>query len=291
VALTKRFGRTVALDSLDLEVPSGVVFGYLGPNGAGKTTTLRLLMGLLRPTSGSVTVLGIDVQAEPTAVHRRVGYLPGDFVADPQMTAWEYLQYLGRLRGGVSEVAIDELVERFSLDRSRRIGTLSRGNRQKIGLVQAFMHHPDLLVLDEPTSGLDPLMQREFMALLGERRDAGATVVLSSHILTEVAEIAESVAIIRSGRLVVVDQVEALERRAARRIELDFAELPPNGVLEQVPGVRDVKVVGSMAHLVVEGSTDELVKVAAPYGVRNIVTHEADLEQIFLSFYGEEQRA
>jgi ABC-2 type transport system ATP-binding protein len=287
--LTKHYGRTVGLESLDLDVPPGVVFGCLGPNGAGKTTTIRLLVGLLRPTRGRADVLGIDTARDPDAVQSRVGYLPGDFKAYPDLTGEQYLRYLGNLRGGVAWSAVTLLAKRLDIDLSRRIGALSHGNRQKVGIVQAFMHGPDLLVLDEPTSGLDPLMQREFLALVREARGAGRTVFLSSHILTEVEAVADVVGILRRSRLVVVDSVESLKARALRRIDLTFADEPPARVLAAAPGVREVDVRGSTAQVVVEGSTADLIAALASYRVDDVVTHQADLEDIFLSYYAGEE--
>jgi ABC-2 type transport system ATP-binding protein len=286
-ALTKRYGKTLALDALDLEVPAGTVFGYLGPNGAGKTTTIRLLAGLLRPTSGSAQVLGFDAVGERDRIHQRIGYLPGGFVSYPDLTAEQYLRYLGRLRGHVAWSTVELLAKRFDLDLTRKTGALSHGNRQKVGLIQAFMHHPDLLILDEPTTGLDPLMQREFLALVREARDAGRTVFLSSHIMDEVEAVADVVAILREGRLVVVASVDTLKAKALRRMDLTFAAPPPADLLQGVAGVREVHLVGTTAHLVVEGSTAGLIAAAAPHQVTNIVTHEADLEEIFLTYYGD----
>jgi ABC-2 type transport system ATP-binding protein len=286
--LTKHFGRTVALEALDLSVPPGLVFGYLGPNGSGKTTTIRLLVGLLRSTRGEAEVLGIDVRRHREAVGARVGYLPGDFKAYPDLTGELYLRYLGNLRGGVEWPAVVLLAKRLELDLGRRIGTLSHGNRQKVGIVQAFMSDPDLLILDEPTTGLDPLMQREFLEMVREARDAGRTIFLSSHILSEVEAVADVVGILRRGHLVVVDSVENLKERARRRIELTFDGEPPGEVLAAVPGVREVHITGSTAHLVVEGSTAHLVAALAPYRVEDVVSQEADLEEIFLAHYGGE---
>jgi ABC-2 type transport system ATP-binding protein len=287
--LTKHYGRTVALDSLDLEVPRGTVFGYLGPNGAGKTTTIRLLAGLLRPTHGSAEVLGLDTVRQDDEVQARIGYLPGEFTAYPDMTGEQYLRYLGNLRGGVDREVVSLLAKRLELDLSRRIGTLSHGNRQKVGIVQAFMNEPDLLILDEPTTGLDPLMQREFLALVREARDAGQTVFLSSHILTEVEAVADTVAILRQGTLVVVESVDGLKARALRRIDLTFSEPPPATALGTVIGVREVRTTDTTAHLVVEGSTADLIASLALYRVDNIVTHEPDLEEIFLTYYGNQE--
>ena len=287
--LTKHYGATVGLESLDLDVPPGVVFGCLGPNGAGKTTAIRLLVGLLRPTRGDAEVLGIDTRRAPDEVQGRVGYLPGDFKAYPDLTGEQYVRYLGSLRGGVDWTTVTLLSKRLELDLSRRIGALSHGNRQKVGIVQAFMNDPELLILDEPTTGLDPLMQREFLALVREARDSGRTVFLSSHILSEVEAVAEIVGILRQGRLVVVDSVESLRARARRRIDLTFAEEPPAAVLAAVPGVCEVDVAGVTAQLVVEGSTADLIAALSPYRVDDVVSHEADLEGIFLSYYATQE--
>ncbi|HEX3223418.1 MAG TPA: ABC transporter ATP-binding protein [Nocardioides sp.] len=287
-ALTKRYGRTLALDGIDLEVPQSVVFGYLGPNGAGKSTTIRLLTGLLRPTSGRVEVLGRDVSADRDAAQHLIGYLPGDFVAYPELTGEEYLAYVAALRGGVDPDRIHALAERLTLPLDRRIGTLSHGNRQKVGIAQAFMHDPPLLVLDEPTNGLDPLVQRVFLELVHEVRDVGRTVFLSSHVLSEVEAVADVVGILRAGRVVVTDTVANLETQALRRLDLVFGGAPPEVALRQAHGVRDVQVAGTTAHVTVEGSTADLLRTAAPYGVENLVTHEADLGEVFLGWYESE---
>jgi ABC-2 type transport system ATP-binding protein len=287
--LTKHFDATVALDSLDLVVDPGLVFGCLGPNGAGKTTTIRLLVGLLRPTSGSAEVLGVDVTSHPDLVQSRVGYLPGSFTAYPDLTAAQYLRYLGNLRGGVDWTAVEELAARLELDLARRIGVLSHGNRQKVGIVQAFMNGPELLVLDEPTTGLDPLMQREFLAMVREVRAEGRTIFLSSHILSEVEAVADVVGMLRRGHLVVVDSVERLKARALRRIDLTFADDPPVEVLATTAGVREVHASDHTAHLVIEGSTADLVAALAPYRVDDLIAHEADLEEIFLAHYGDRE--
>jgi ABC-2 type transport system ATP-binding protein len=283
--LTKRFGHRTALESLDLNVPAGIVLGYLGPNGAGKTTTIRLLAGLIRPTAGSAIVFGFDASDQYDALQQRIGYLPGDFVAYPDLTGAQYLDYFGHLYGGVERTRIDLLAKRFELDLDVRIGALSRGNRQKVGIVQAFMHDPELLILDEPTTGLDPLMQREFRELLRETRDAGRTVFLSSHVLSEVEAVADTVAILRAGRLVTVQSVQALRDRARRRLDLTFATTPPTDLIRAVAGVQQLSFDGRVAHIVITGSTAELLKTTAPYGVTNVVSHEADLEAAFLDYY------
>lgn len=287
VGLTKRYGPALALDGLDLEVPRGVVFGYLGPNGAGKTTTIRLLTGLLRPTAGHGEVFGLDAVSDRDEIHRRVGYLPGEFTAYPDLSGEQYLRYLANLRRTVNWSDVKLLANRLDLDLAGRIGSMSHGNRQKIGLVQAFMHRPDLLILDEPSAGLDPLMQREFVSMLREACDAGATVFLSSHMLHEVEDIADTVAILRRGRLIVVQSVEALKAKALRRVDLTFITAPPLDLLRRTRGVSDLRADGATVGVVVEGSMADLFKAAAPYGIRSVVTHETDLEEIFLTYYGD----
>jgi ABC-2 type transport system ATP-binding protein len=284
--LSKRYRGKPALTGLDLDVPAGTLFGYLGPNGAGKTTTIRLLAGLIRPTSGSATVLGADVVRDREAVQRRIGYLPGDFVAYPDLTAGEYLRYLGNLRGGVDPSAPARLAKRLDVDLGEVIGAMSHGNRQKIGIVQAFQHDPELLILDEPTQGLDPLVQREFLAMLREARAAGRTVFLCSHILSEVEAVADTVGILRQGTLVEVATIADLKAKALRRVDITFEHGAPADELRTVPGVTEVAANGSGVQLVVEGSMAELLEVAAPYRIASLVTHEPDLEEIFLSYYG-----
>jgi len=288
--LRKEFRGTVALEGLDLVVPAGSVFGYLGPNGAGKTTTIRLLTGLLRPTSGSAEILGLDVSRRPDDVQRRVGYLPGRFVAYADLTGHDYLRYLASLRGGVAWPDVELLAERFDLDLSRRIGQLSHGNQQKVGLVQAFMHRPELLVLDEPTSGLDPIMQAEFLTLVAEVSRGGATVFLSSHILSEVEAVADTVAILRDGVLVRTATIPELRAQVVRRWDLTFTHEVPAEVLRASAQVSEVRVRDRTAHLVLTGSAEALLRAVAPYGVENIETHEADLTEVFLRYYSQEKQ-
>jgi len=283
--LTKTYGHHVAVDQIDLCVEGGQVFGYLGPNGAGKTTTIRVLAGLLRPTGGAARVLGHDVVRDRDEMQRRMGYLPGDFVAYPELTAEEYLRFLARLRPEVDWTLAIGLAERLDLALDRRISSLSHGNRQKVGIVQALMHRPELVILDEPTSGLDPIVQREFLELLREVRNDGRTVFLSSHVLSEVEAVADTVAILRRGQIVVVEHVERLKARSRRRLDLTFRDTVPRAALAAVPEVRDVLVSGPTARVTVEGSTAALLEAAAPHHVDRIVTHEADLEEIFLSYY------
>jgi ABC-2 type transport system ATP-binding protein len=283
--LTKFYGRNRGVEGLDLEVHAGEAFGYLGPNGAGKTTTIRLLLDLIRPTSGRAVVLGSEPRRGGAALRRRIGYLAGDPALYRKMTGRQLLTYLGHLRGLDGLGPADALAQRLELDLSRPIGDLSRGNRQKVAVVQAFMHSPQLLVLDEPTSGLDPLMQREFYRLVAEAKAEGRTVFLSSHVLSEVERIADRVGIVREGRLVVVEGLEALKAKALRRLEIHFAAPVPRDEFAALPGVQDLVVEGRVLTCTAVGSIDGLVKAAARHEVTNLVTHEADLEELFLRYY------
>jgi ABC-2 type transport system ATP-binding protein len=288
VDLAKRFGSVQALRELDLEVQPGEVFGYLGPNGAGKTTTIRLLLDFIRPTSGHIEVLG-STGADP-AVRRRIGYLPAELPIDPRWTAQDLLDFYGRLRGGVEAGWVTELLGRFDLDPSRRVGQLSTGNRRKIGIVQAVIHRPELLVLDEPSSGLDPLLQYEFQRLVRELATAGTTVFLSSHVLPEVEALAGRVAILRRGELVTVAGVEELRQQARQRIELRLARPADPARFAGVTGVVEAQADDTRIRLVIEGPVGPALQAAAGLEVQRIVTHEADLEDVFLSYY-QEQRA
>jgi ABC-2 type transport system ATP-binding protein len=282
--LTKRFGPVTAVDGLDLEVDHGEVFGYLGPNGAGKTTTLRLLLGLLHPTSGSATVLGLDPWADTVELHRRVAYVPGEFAVWPSFTGTEMLDLLGSLHGGWDERFRAELCERFEFDPSRKGRTYSRGNRQKIALIAALMVRPDLLVMDEPTSGLDPLMEVRFREVLADGLEHGQTALLSSHILAEVDAACDRVGILRAGELVEVGPIDELRIDQSRRVEIDFADSPPD--LDGIDGVSDVSVDGHRWRCQLTGSPTPLLRAVAPYEIRTLTTTEADLEEIFLAYYG-----
>ncbi|WP_433061379.1 ABC transporter ATP-binding protein [Dactylosporangium sp. CS-033363] len=284
--LTKFYGAHRGIEGLDLEVRAGEVLGFLGPNGAGKTTTIRLLLDFLRPTGGRVTVLGLDPRREKAALHRRIGYLPGELAFPGRRgKAADLLRFFGDARGGVAWSRVTELAERLELDLSRPVHAMSKGNRQKVGLVQAFMHQPDLLVLDEPTSGLDPLMQQEFLGLVRDARAAGQTVFMSSHVLAEVQQAADRVAIVRAGRLAAVERVESLGRRAVRTVEIHFAD--PVGAAEfaGLPGVAEVRVDGPVLRCTVDGKLDPLVKAAARHEVIDLLSAEPDLEETFLSYY------
>jgi len=288
-ALSKDFGDGRGLFDLDLEVERGEIFGFLGPNGAGKSTTMKLLLDLIAPTAGSATLLGLDSRRDGLAVHRRIGYLPGDFALYPRLTGADVLDYLASLRGGVDERLRDELAARFRAELDRPVRELSTGNRQKLGLIQAFMHDPELLILDEPIAGLDPLVQQSFHALLAERNAQGATVFLSSHTLSEVERVTHRLAILRRGRLVVVDSLENLRRVAVQRLEIEFADPTPSpAAFAALPGVREVIAAGATLTVALEGSADAVVKAAAEHEVRAIRSRDDDLEEIFLRYYRED---
>ena len=286
--LTKDYGSGRGLFGLDLEVRQGEVFGFLGPNGAGKSTTMRLLLDLIRPTSGSARVLGLDTVTDSLEIRRRVGFLPGDFALYPKLTGRAMLDYLAQLRGGVDPRARDALVERFGADIDRPIRQLSTGNRQKLGLVQAFMHEPELLILDEPIAGLDPLVQQSFHALLGEVSAQGRTVFLSSHTLSEVERVTHRLAILRQGRLVVVDSLENLRKIAVQRLDIEFAEPVDADEFRALPGVTEVRADGRTVTVGFEGSADAVVKAAATHEVLAVRPRDEDLEDIFLRYYRSE---
>ncbi|MGI5274307.1 ATP-binding cassette domain-containing protein [Nonomuraea sp. CA-218870] len=286
--LTKYYGGRRGLEDLDLEIQPGEIFGYLGPNGSGKTTTIRLLLDVIRPTRGRVTVLGAG--SREAAVRARIGYLPGELVLEGREKAHDYLRFLGRVRGGVPHGRIEELAERLGADLGVPMAKLSKGNKQKVGLIQAFMHEPELLILDEPTGGLDPLVQQEFLAMLREVRLAGRTVLMSSHVLAEVEHVSDRVGIVRAGRLVAVENVAALREKAVRRVELHFDAPVPPEAFAGLPGVRDLRVEGASVRCTIDGRPDALVKAAARFTVVHLVSAEPDLEEIFLTYYGEEGR-
>ena len=286
--LTKFYGPHRGIVDVDLSVEEGEIYGFLGPNGAGKTTTIRLLLDLIRPTSGRASVFGIETTVDPVAIHRRVGYLPGEFALFDRLTGGETIEYFANLRGGVDPLYQADLVARFDLDPSRRFKEYSKGNKQKVGLVIALQHRPDLLVLDEPTSGLDPLVQQTFFALLRETVAEGRSAFLSSHILDEVERTCDRVAIVRDGRLVAVDRVEALRGLAHHEVDLRFAAPVPASAFASLPGVSDVVALDDRLTMRVTGSMAPVVEAAAGRGLIDFETREPSLEQTFLAQYGRE---
>ena len=285
--LTKSYGSVQALRGVNLEVRRGEIFGFLGPNGAGKTTTIRCLLDLIRPNGGTLRVLDLDPQADPVAVRARTGYLPGELRLDDNMKVESALRYFNDLRGGKADWNfVRHIAERIELDLKPAIKNLSKGNKQKVGLVQALMHRPELLLLDEPTSGLDPLMQQEVLRLIAEARADGATVFFSSHILSEVQEIAERVAIIRQGQIVEVAETASLINRALRRVSVRFEQPVDSQALAALPGVKLLKQSdGTSVLMQVEGKMDGLIKALAAFPVSDFETEHPSLEEIFLAYY------
>lgn len=303
-ALRKRYGSHTALHALDLTVESGSVFGLIGPNGAGKTTALRLLLDIIRPTSGEVTVLGESPRTGGAALRRRIGYVPGDLRlagrVHSRIKGLTLLRHLAEISGPVRPGAIDELAERLGLDLTRPVRALSKGNKQKLGLVQAFMHRPALLVLDEPTSGLDPLVQREFLAMVREAREAGQTVLLSSHVLSEIQQAADDVAVLAHGRIVAEGTVSSLRIASVRRILATVTATTPDAVraaLRAAPGAEDVDVAATASgdlvrvSVTARGPIDPIIRAIAIGRIRDLTVEEPDLEESVLDLYGRAEEA
>jgi ABC-2 type transport system ATP-binding protein len=291
--LSKRYGSHTALHGLDLTIEPGTVFGLIGPNGAGKTTTLRMLLDIIRPTGGTARVLGEDPRTAGPALRRRIGLVPGELRLEGRVKGRALLNHFADISGPVAPGAIDGLADRLGLDLSRQVRHLSKGNKQKLGLVQAFMHSPELLVLDEPTSGLDPLVQREFMAMVREARDNGQTVLLSSHVLSEIQQTADVVAVLSQGRVVAEGAVESLRLASIRRVRAGLADTTEDAVrtaLGKLTHLKevDVRTVGEIVRLTatVNGDIDAVVKEIARHRVVDLAVEEPDLEESVLSLYG-----
>ena len=282
--LTKYYGHVRAIDGVNLEVRQGEVFGFLGPNGAGKTTTIRILLDMVRPTRGSAQVFGLDVRRDSVQIRRRLGNLPGDVALYDTLRGIEVLKLLGSFRGPEGTARVTELAERLSLDLSRTVRAYSHGMKQKLAIIQAFMHDPELLILDEPTLGLDPLMQREFYSLVMQEKARGKTVFLSSHILPEVERVCDRVGIIREGRLVAVEEVESLKRKKRRKMDLVLSEEPSDAML-RLPGAQLIRRDGKRLEYLVSGDVQALLKEVAMLPVQDIVFPEPTLEEAFMDFY------
>lgn len=289
--LTKYYGKHRGIIDLDFDVGEGEVFGYLGPNGAGKTTTIRTLLDLIRPTDGKARIFGKDVRLDGEEIRKDIGYLPGELALFPDMTGEETLKYLGNVKGGVDGDYVRELADRLEADLSQTVADLSSGNKQKLGLIQAFMGKPRLLILDEPTNGLDPLMQQEFFRLIEEVKENGQTVFVSSHILPVVERICDRVGIIRQGKLVAVEEVDDLKEETLRNLEIQFGERPPEERFENLPGVEEVDFEDRRLRCKVVGKLDDLIKEASRYEIINVISHEPSLEEIFLKYYEKEEAA
>jgi ABC-2 type transport system ATP-binding protein len=286
--LTKHYGDFPALVDLDLDVHVGEIFGFLGPNGAGKTTMIRTILDEIRPTSGRASIAGLDSHDDSVEIRNHIGYVPGDLALYPSLTGRDTITYFANLRGGVDWDYVEALADRLDADLTKKVGDLSSGNRQKVGLIQAFMNKPDVLIMDEPSSGLDPLVQREFQTMMREVTASGRTVFLSSHTLSEVQRVADRVGIIRKGKLITVEEVASLRSKAIRTVNLYFDEAVDATVFEPLPGVREVKVENHHVILSFDGQMETLLKVAAEqYSLLDISTQEADLEEIFLTYYEE----
>ena len=288
--LTKHYGDVQALVDLNLGVRDGEVFGFLGPIGAGKTTMIRTILDEIHPTAGTATIVGLDSHHDSVEIRNHIGYLPGDLSMYPNLTGRDTVTYFGNLRGGVDWSYVDELADRLDADLSKKVGDLSSGNRQKVGLIQAFMNRPEVLIMDEPSSGLDPLVQREFQAMMREVSAEGRTVFLSSHTLSEVQRVADRVGIIRHGHLIAVESVANLRSKAMRRVDLYFDGPVDPVVFSSVDGVRDLVVENHHATMSFDGRMESLLGAASGrYTLVDINTQEADLEEIFLTYYRDEE--
>jgi ABC-2 type transport system ATP-binding protein len=286
--LTKSYGKSRGIIDVDLEVQQGEVFGFLGPNGAGKTTTIRTMLDLIRPTSGRAQVFGIESTADPVAIHKRIGYIPGEFALYDRLTGKQTLEYFANLRGGVDPAYQASLIERFELEAGKRFKEYSKGNKQKVGVIAALQHKPELLILDEPTSGLDPLVQQTFFTTLREAVAGGATVFLSSHILSEVEKSCERVAIIRDGRIAKLGTVEGLRDLAHHQVELRFSGVVPTDTFAHIPGVSDIVTEDHTLRMRVAGPITPVVRAAAQFELVDFVSREPSLEETFLAQYGRE---
>ena len=289
--LTKIYGRRLGIEGLDLEVRRGEIFGFIGPNGAGKTTTIRLLLDLLHPTRGRAEVLGLDSHRQSVEVRRSVGYLPGEFGLDVRMTGRQLVSNFARLRGMQDLGSADRLAERLGVDLDLPTGRLSRGNRQKVGLVQALFHEPVLAILDEPTTGLDPLVQDTFLQLLREARAEGRTIFLSSHILSEVERVCDRVAIVRGGRLAALETTESLLERRRKRVTLVFAAPVDASAFAALPGVSNVHTQGTTIWMSVGDGIDAIIKLAARYTLLDLNVEHPSLDEVFLGYYDQHQPA
>jgi ABC-2 type transport system ATP-binding protein len=288
--LVKSYGQVPAVRGISMRIERGEIFGFLGPNGAGKTTTIRCMLDVIRPTEGAIRILGMDAQRDAQTLHQHLGYLPGDVRLPGRMTGKQVIDYFASLQGR-EPVLLTQLVERFDVELKRPIKGYSKGMRQKIGVVLAFMCDPDVLILDEPTSGLDPLLQRVFNDFLLEEQARGKTIFMSSHIMSDVEKVCQRVAVIRSGEIVTLEAVEALREKAGQQVSVEFAEAVPPDELERIPGVSDLRITNGTYHFNISGSMDRLIKALGQHDVVRMTSQEAPLEDVFLKFYEEPEKA
>jgi len=282
--LFKSYGKVQAVKGISMRVEKGEIFGFLGPNGAGKTTTIRCMLDVIRPTSGTLRVLGLDTQRDKMALHQRIGYLPGDVRLPGQMTGKQVIDYFSRLQGR-EPVLLQQLLERFDVEMKRPLKAYSKGMRQKIGVVLAFMCDPEVLILDEPTSGLDPLLQRTFNEFLLEEQARGKTIFMSSHIMSDVEKVCQRVAVIRQGEIITIEEVEKLRQKAGQRVIVEFGDAVSADEVARMPGVSMVTSHNHAYHFNVSGSMDALIKALSRHEVLRLQAEEAPLEEVFLKFY------
>jgi ABC-2 type transport system ATP-binding protein len=284
--LTKYYGKSHGIENIDLSVKEGEVFGFLGPNGSGKTTTIRVLLDFIRASSGRARLFGMDAHADSIRIKSRIGYLPGEYGMYEDMTAVKYLQFLGSLRSDKEPSLKDRLIERFDLDVSRRIKSFSHGNKQKLALVQAFMHDPELLILDEPTSGLDPLIQQRFYELILEVKESGKTVFFSSHVLSEVERVCDRVAILKEGKLVALHEIADLKKYRLKSIEITFKQELDESIF-RLPGVRKIEKNAHTIRLWIDANINNILRTISEYPIDNISCRDASLEDIFMEYYSQ----
>jgi len=280
----KAYGKVQAVNGISMRVGRGEIFGFLGPNGAGKTTTIRSMLDVIRPTSGSIRVLGLDAQRDRMELHQRIGYIPGDVRLPGQMTGKQVINYFSRLQGR-EPVLLDDLVARFDVEMKRQLKGYSKGMRQKIGIVLAFMCDPEVLILDEPSSGLDPLLQRTFNEFLLQEQARGKTIFMSSHIMSDVEKVCQRVAVIRQGEIVTIEEVEKLRQKAGQRLTVEFGDAVNADEVARMPGVSMVTSHNHAYHFNVSGSMDALIKALSRHEVLRLEAEEAPLEEVFLKFY------
>jgi len=289
INLSKAYDETHGIHAINLSVDQGEVFGFLGPNGAGKSTTINTILGILRPTSGTISILGLDHFKDLKKVHQHIGYVSGDMETDKALTGKQYLEYVANLRG-VSKTAYQPLIERLDADIHAKIKHLSRGNRQKIGLIAALMHDPDLLILDEPTSGLDPLIQAEFNAIIKEHTARGKTTFISSHVLGEVQAICDRVGFIREGKLIKVTTLEELMAHTPRNVTIHFSSVVPKKEAFALPGLHKLSHRGNSVSFTYSGDINRLIRLLAGHSVSSLEINEADLEELFMNYYKKETK-
>lgn len=289
--VTKHYGRSRGIVSINLSIAQGEVFGFLGPNGAGKSTTINTILDLLRPNKGTITIFGLDHRADSVAIRKKIGFLSGDMATDPGLTGKQYLTFAANLHGNVDMTYVDTLIKKLRCETGKKIKALSRGNRQKIGLIAALMHDPDLLILDEPTSGLDPLVQNEFNEIIRERKKRGKTTFMSSHVLSEVQAVCDRVGFIRDGKLIRVSPLEELMTDAPRRVNILYDTTAPDSQLEKLSGVSNYVKAGSRREFVFRGNYNELAHTAAAKPIKDMQISEPALEELFMEYYREGEKA